>query len=340
MHKPLLHLHLFILLLINTTHICAMLLPHEKPSENQFYIPTFLQQRLNAMPLLLERPPFNFLQLLPELQTRTASFATPHSMSNLSITCKSLNQILTFQTPGIWNIVTDSINAISYEKLPELLIKAHLCAEMATEEKQKEFYLSIKEKILSCYDLKAENLYHYQNRHEALISFNPFLEQNPDKLLAACYTGDKIIVHQLHKTRGSLSDLDVSHLLDVTIDREKVHIIPLLCEWYTPYLEKLFQQCSSYTTYDKPTHTLCWSGFIANSAVTHKKKKSFECIIIYYKQYLNIVDKNCMTYLDRIIHYFKKDTDSPHYPEYGKIVMKYGGTGNEETIRIMNESKK
>jgi hypothetical protein len=308
----------------------------EKTSENKLCIPTFLQQRLNAMPLLIERPPFNFLQLPLDLQICTASFATPHSMSKLSITCKSLHQNLTFQTPGIWSIVTHSITAISEQKLPELYLKAHFCAEDATEEKQKEFYTHIKEKISSCYDLMAKNPYQYGIGNKTRFSFHPFSSYHADHLKAACYTGDENIMHKIHNKKNKLSPEDIiDDLFYIAIDREKINIIRLLCQWHATSLEKLFQQCASHTPYDHPAHTLNWANFLAHTAICNNRKNAFEALIMYYKNYLNLVDKNGMKYLDFIVH----DLDKKDYQEYGKIVMKHGAMGKEETMRIMNKLK-
>lgn len=346
MHKSSLHASLFLTLFSSIPTLAmqvpfTLLLSHEKPSENQFYIPTFLQQRLTAMPLLIERPPFNFLELLPELQTRTASFVTPHSMRNLSVTCKSLHKNLTFQTPGIWEIVTHSITAISWQKLPELLLKAHFCAEIATEENKKDFYLNIKKKILSCYNLKTAKPYQYETRDKTWLSFKPFSSNHADHFLGACYTGDKNIVHIIHAKNGFISTTDIDNLLHVTIHREKTNIIPLLCEWFTTYLESPLQRYTSHTTYDNPAPGLDWDRFIGNNALCNNRKKAFETIVVYYKKYLNLVDKNGMKYLDFIIHDFANKEVHFHckkdYQEYGKLVMQHGGRGKEENIKVISQ---
>lgn len=339
MHQLPVQLHLFLIFLASTSTTFTMLQPHKKTSENQYNIPTFLHQRLHTIPLLLEGPPFNLQELPSELQTRIASFVTPHAMSNISVTCKSLHEKLTFQTPGIWDIVTHSIHAISNKKLPELLLKAHYCEQDATEEEIKLFYVHIKEKILSCYDVKAAQPYYYVHRadkEEWHFSFNPFAPDCSKQLLGACYTGDKNIVHTMLKKYDTLSREYRDSLLMVTIIREKINIIQLLCQSDAAYLERLLQQCLSYTTYKNPAHTLNWNDFIANKALYNNKKKSFESIVMYYKQYLNIVDKNGMKYLDYIVH---KCGNKKNYGEYPTIVMKNGGTGNEETIKMIDKKK-
>ena len=151
--------------------------------------------------------------------------------------------------------------------------------------------------------------------------------------MGACYTGDKNIVDKMHKKNESLSNDDIDTLFDlfyVTIYHEKIDIIPLLCTWYASRLETLLQSCKLHITYDNPAHIFDWYNFLANHALFNNRKKAFETLIKYYKEYLNIVDKKGRKYLDCIV----KD-----YQEYRKIVMKYGGMGKEETITmIMDKS--
>lgn len=316
----------------------------KKASENQFYIPAPLLQRLTAMPLLLENTPFDFAQLTPELHIYIASFVTSHSMSNLSITCTWLHEKLTFQTPGIWNIVTHSIIAISEKKLPELLLKANLCERAATNEQEKLFYTTIKEKVLSsCNYLKERWPYQYLSPDKRYLPIYPFSSDYSKPLLSACYTGDKNIVTDTMRTHITLSSDDLAELFWVTIDREKINIIPLLCQSYATSLESEFLPCKSHSTYLEPASKFDWNKFAANIAITNDKKKSFKSLIIYYKQYLNIIDK-IGTYLDFIVHAFgnkkNNDTYNKNYQQYAEIVMLHGGKGMRQTISTIVSGNK
>lgn len=338
MHTSFIHLPLFLALLLNVTFSYTMISSSsitEKASENQFLIPTFLLQRLNATPLLLKNAPFDFIKLPPDLHICIASFTTPHSISNLSVTCHYLNNQITFQTPGIWNIVTHGLSAISERKMPELLLKAHLCAQATTEEQKKLFYHTIKEKILACYDLKVKKPYQYVTQNKVYDSFDPFLSDNPRPLLSACYTGDKnIVIDTIRKNDDNINDL-----FCVSIDREKTKIIPLLCQSYATSLESTFLSCKSHSTYRKPASELDWSKFVANTAILNNKKKSFEALVTYYKKYLNIVDQNNMTYLDFIVDVHGNKnynyTYNKDYQEYGKIIMQHGGKGKREVTNAL-----
>lgn len=151
---------------------------------------TELVKQLNdCSVLLLEDKPFNFPELLPELQIRIVALTTPHSIGYLSRTCKYLHEKVSFQTPHIWKIVTYSLDAISDKKMPELYLKALLSENSCTQE-QKPFFAQIKKEISSCYNIKDEKNYSFSDGF--------FLTQrtlsSDEPLLMACYSGDKNIV--------------------------------------------------------------------------------------------------------------------------------------------------
>jgi hypothetical protein len=347
MHTLFLRLYLFLILLLSGAISLAMrpLTFVKKESENQFYIPTVLLQRLSARPLLLENSPFDFVQLVPELQICVVSFVTPQSMSNLSVTSKALHEKFTLQTPGIWNIVTHSLSAISERLLPQLLVKAHLCAEMATQESDKLFYTTIKAKISSCYDLdtkRSEKKYPYQylNARKSMQSFFPLeplkmLCSPHFPLLFACYTGDQNIVTTLIQKNKILWNVGLADIFCVIIYHEKTNLIPLLCESYATQLESGFPCYEPDVMHLEPAVGFDWSNFFANIAVKNDKKKSFASIVIYYKKYLNIIDEDGVTYLDYFLKEYGYRTSlnyNKDYQLYADIIMQQGGIRKPATF--------
>jgi hypothetical protein len=271
---------------------------------------TIFDRLKNSSPLLLENSPFNFSALLPELQIRIAAFTTPYSIGYLSRTCKSLHENLTFQTPQIWKIITHSCECISEKKMHELWMKAHLGAEHYPQE-QRPLFAEIKQKISSCSYQTIS--YQYQDCDRMLCTV---LRDQP--LQWACYTGDTNQMNYMMNKEETPSADRIPALIHILIDREKINLIPLFCTRYALLLERPFMS------------EFKWGNFVATAAIRNHKMKSFECLVSFYKQYLNLFDDKGMTCLDYVLNCYSSlvnlCANEDIRLKFAKIIVRHGGT--------------
>lgn len=340
-------LNIVVMLLSNSTISFGMISLYESnnPTGSELIHWQHLQRRINnTSPLLLKDGPFNFSGLPADLQTRIASFALPHRINNLQKTCTFLRDNLTFQTPQVWNIVRHSLNCVSTENMPKLLLKAHL-----REKSNSETIQSIKKKILSNYPF-TEDEYPYTycalNPRLCLCLFFPFgsehaesiiaaklnkdsfsdvpiKEQDATDLMLASYTGDIQIVKDILQNKDPLtsSHREMEHSLFIAIQFQDTHIIPLLCKWKT-----WSRQCK------RKDYKIKWDArLFCNTAFNFGLVRAFEALVMFYKDYLNETGPvGNQTYLDSLIKsngidQLCADGSEDYRTKFYNIVTKYGG---------------
>lgn len=271
--------------------------------------PLFLILLLNTIHSYTMQPSADF-SCLSDLHPRIGSLTDPETIGNLSLTCRQLNETISFQTPHIWNIVCHSLQCISKHKMPELLIKARLCGEKAATDKEKNFFGTIEQHILACYNPANFRSYLWEDKTYETTPFDQFLAKERP-LFSACFTGDKkIVIDALNSDRSLKEDKRISlkelnNLMSMLIHREKIMILPMICEEHAKQLESLFLNNKDQKFY--------WHSFFGNIAILHKKYKAFETLINYYKKYLVLPDTHNRTYSDFLTEY---ENDWKNHADY------------------------
>jgi hypothetical protein len=305
MHKLFIQTSLFLIAATHCSVSFAMRPFHGQP------IPRFTTNQLVALNMNPIES-FNFSALPSELQICTAAFAHPNSMNNLSTTCKSLHNQLSFQTPQVWNIVKHSLNCISQENMPALFLKAHICEK--TE---------IKDKISTSCETYTFSYNYYAGglswhcffplwneektrelASEAFGNNNPssMIDFNATPLMSASYTDDIHLVTNAINN-GQLTNSEIERSLLIAITHERTRVIPLLC----------YQLKKKFNAVNKPDGR----SFI-DTASSINKINAFEALIIFYKDYLNEPHKDQHSYLDSLVGVSNE-------PAYRDIVIKHGG---------------
>src|SRR5438105_10653010 len=189
---------------------------------------------LNGVASYAMQPSTGLLDLPSELDQHISSYTHPKTIGNLSITCHRLHEKISFQTPHIWNIVCHSLDCISDNKMPLLLIKARLCQEHTTDNKEKDFLKDIEKKILERYTpttFKSQEWHCPSN--STSVYFDPFLENQGSKkhplLFSACFTNDINIVYNELLKNNVISDGDLFCLRYRLMEKEQTLILSIIC---------------------------------------------------------------------------------------------------------------
>lgn len=310
------------LVILNFSAALAMISSSQYPIKKDFYKQspslafTLLHTRLNnTSRLLLKDVTFNVCALPIELQKYIAAISSPDIIQNLSKTCTNLHNQLSFQTPYVWDIICHSLHCVSTKNMPKLLLKAHLCKKD-----------DIKQKILAIYTCSIDDHpFLYYSRCGGWYGFIPFCSDNksleeysssidtkPTPLMLASRTDDiRIITDIMNNIECTDYDSGENRPLLIAISNQLTNSIRLLCST----LKKGFNDNSPYN-----------GQLYCDTAMHAKKIKSFEALIIFYKDYLNKPNHYNETYLD----YLNSIYCSPTFSAYLDIVKKHGGITNKQ----------
>ncbi len=253
---------------------------------------------------------FELLTLPKEIHPRIAAFCTPTSIKSLSLTCRQLNNIISFQTPKIWDIVCHSFNAMSELNLSSLLLKAHFCEENEKTETNKTKYTKIKEQILELYKNRKQLPFGSKHSNGSFISNTPFdyFELSPEE--QKTYQSQELLTHILSTTHRLLLSF-VMHdfnlnVMDSTISFSHRKIADALRNdvnndyaFMSDLLHKL--NINSRKKIWKLTYETSLPKNSGNCSVRSYSEHIFEYCIMFYKDHLNHVNKKKQTFLDYLI---------------------------------------